>query len=940
MSEPIPRQREILDSKVVNSRLDSIVRTQPPHKQWLMVLTLLKESVREGWLAVRKRFEEEGASGTDVVRANSFLMDQLICIIHNFSSAHMHQSDMRTPDDYLGLAAVGGYGRRELSPFSDLDLLFLLSRKTAPYCRHMVESILYMLWDLGLKVGHATRTVDECIWQAKADTTICTAMLEARWLWGEQNLYSQFRRRFQDEIITVSGVEFVEKKLAERDARHERLGDARYVLEPNVKEGKGGLRDLHTLFWIVRYLYGVSDMNQLVRHGVLIPSVAVRFAKAQNFLWTVRCHLHYLTGRAEDRLTFDVQQSIGQRMGYTDHAGTRGVERFMKHYFLIAKDVGNLTRLLCAVLEERHKRKPKSSFPACQRRKVEGFTLEGERLTISHEVILHKPVRLLKLFHVAHQYDMDIHPNALRLITENPTAIVKLREDLAANSLFLDLLTSRKNPVATLRLMNESGLFGRFIPDFGRVVAQMQYDMYHVYTTDEHTIRAIGVLHDIEEGHLTAELPLSTQLVQQIHSRRALYVAVLLHDLAKGRGGDHSKLGARVAWKLCPRFGLTPEESETVSWLVLKHLYMSHTAFKRDLDDSKTVKDFVRVVQSPERLRLLLLLTCCDIRAVGPMAWNGWKGALLRDLYYRAAETMAGTSPIPSHDCRVEKAINALRVSLSDWPSTMVKAYLALGYPSYWLGFTAEAHVRHAHLIRAAEVSGRPLTLESRQDSSRAGTELVIYTSDHPGLFSQMAGAIALSGESILDARVVTLANGMALDTFWIQELESTDGNERSIRLKKIFSTIENVLQGKLHLEKEFKKNNKNMFNRTHVFKVPPRCIIDNSASQTHTVIEINGRDHPGFLFNVTSTLTELGLQISYAQIATYGERVVDVFYVKDIFGMKITHTAKVRQVRRRVLEVLGDLHAPPEPLCHSLLYVPYRNVRAAGRKASVMEEK
>ncbi|VBB69459.1 [Protein-PII] uridylyltransferase [invertebrate metagenome] len=942
MSEPIPGQREIIDRKAINVRLDAIAHTQPRKKQWIMVLALLKEMVYNGRVVVRHRFEEDGASGTDVVRANSFLMDQLIRIIHDFTDTHMLPPRVQTIGDHLGLAAVGGYGRRELSPCSDLDLLFLLSYKTTPYCEQMVECILYMLWDLGLKVGHATRTVDECIQQAKADTTVRTAMLEARWLWGAQDLYNQFRLRFQDEIVKVSAIEFVETKLAERDARHERLGDARYVLEPNVKEGKGGLRDLHTLFWIVRYLYGVSDMGQLVKRGVLIPSVAARFAKAQNFLWTVRCHLHYLTGRAEDRLTFDVQQSIGHRMGYTDHAGTRGVERFMKHYFLIAKDVGNLTRILCAVLEERHKRKPKLSFPAltCQRRAVEGFALEGGRLTITPEIVVHEPVRLIQLFHVAHKHDIDIHPNALRLITENLTAIVKLRDDPAANGLFLDILTARKNPVATLRLMNESSLFGRFIPDFGRVVAQMQYDMYHVYTTDEHTIRAIGVLHDIEAGELAAELPLSTQLIQQVHSRRALYMAVLLHDLAKGRGGDHSELGTRVAWKLCTRFRLTAEESDTTSWLVLHHLHMSRTAFKRDLDDAKTVEDFVKVVQSPERLRLLLLLTCCDIRAVGPMAWNGWKGALLRELYYRAAEAIAGASSIPSRDSRVAKAMDALRMALSDWPLAAVQAHLARGYPAYWLGFQTEAHVRHAHLIRAAEASGRLLTFEYRRDPSRAGTELVIYTSDHPGLFSQMAGAIALTGESVVDARVITLANGMALDTFWIQEPHSTDEDEQIIRLQQIATTIEKVLKGYVQPELEFRrrKNRKGLFNRIQVFKVPPRCIIDNTASKTHTVVEINGRDRPGFLFNVTSTLTGLGLRISSAQIATYGERVVDVFYVKDIFGMKITHGAKVHQVRRRVLEVLGDLNAPLEPLWPLSPRARNRNVRAAGRKAAMEE--
>ncbi|KAF0118544.1 MAG: protein-PII uridylyltransferase [Rhodospirillaceae bacterium] len=949
MSQNVPKQREIIDRQHVNALLDRIAHEQPRQKQRPLVLALLKDVLQNGRAAVRRRFEENDASGTDVVRANSFLMDQVIRVIHDFANEHVLETGVRTIGDHLSLAAVGGYGRGELSPFSDLDLLFLLPYKTTPYCEQTVEYILYLLWDLGLKVGHATRTVEECLRQARADTTIRTALLEARWVWGEQDLYRQFQTYFQEEILKASGIEFVETKLAERDTRHDRLGDTRYVLEPNIKEGKGGLRDLHTLFWIARYLYGVSDMGQLVNFGVLTQDAAARFTKARNFLWTVRCHLHYLTGRAEDRLTFDIQQGIGLRMGYTDHAGARGVERFMKHYFLIAKDVGDLTRILCAVLEERHKRKPKLRFPAFtfRRRAVEGFALEGGRLTLTPESIARDPVRLIRLFHVSHKHAIDIHPNALRLITENLTRITKLRDNPEANGLFLDILTARKNPLATLRLMNESGTFGRFIPDFGRVVAQMQYDMYHVYTTDEHTIRAIGALHDIEEGRFEHELPLSTRLVHQIHSRRALYVAVLLHDIAKGRGGDHSELGARVAWKLGPRFGLTQEEIDTTSWLVLNHLNMSRTAFKRDLDDATTVADFVRMVQSPERLRLLLLLTCCDIRAVGPTTWNGWKGALLRDLYYRSCETMAGAPSVPSRDHRVETAKETVRAALADWPSALVEAHLARGYPSYWLGFATEAHLRHARMVRTAEENGRPLTIECRQDPSRSGTEIVIYTNDHPGLFSQMAGAIALAGESIIDARIITLVNGMALDTFWIQGPYGADDDtveakaEAERRLKKIVATVENVLQGNIRPEQEFRKNTKRFPHRTEVFTVPPRCIIDNTASQTHTVIEVNGRDRPGFLFDVTSTLTALGLQISSAQIATYGERVVDVFYVKDIFGMKIIHEAKVREIRLHVLAVLGDPHAPAEsspPVAPPSPHSRKRNVFSAGRKATLEE--
>ncbi|MBF0094828.1 MAG: [protein-PII] uridylyltransferase, partial [Alphaproteobacteria bacterium] len=823
------------------------------------------------------------------------------------------------------------------APFSDLDLLFLLPNERTPYFESLIEYLLYMLWDLGLKVGHSSRSVDECMRQAQADTTIRTAMLEARWLWGDQELYKTFRKRFRTEI-KGQVVDFVESKLAERDARHERMGDTRYVLEPNIKEGKGGLRDLHTLFWICRSLFGVSEMGELVSMGVLTRQDATRFAKAQNFMWTVRCHLHYLTGRPEERLTFDLQPAIARRMGYTDHAGARDVERFMRHYFLTAKDVGDLTRIVCAVLEEQHKRKPRFSLPSFTfwKREVDGFVIEGGRLNVSDpEAFSNTPLKLIKLFHAAHTHGIDIHPRALQLVTQNLGKLARLREDPEANRLFIDILTSKANPMLALRSLNESGVFGRFIPDFGRVVAQMQYDMYHVYTTDEHTIRAIGVLHSLEDGSMAEDAPLTSKVIHQIQSRRALYVAVLLHDIAKGRGGDHCELGAKVALKLGKRFGLSAEETETVSWLVEHHLLMTRTAFKRDIDDFATVDHFVRIVQSPERLRLLLILTCADIRAVSTVSWTGWKASLLRNLYMRAEEAMSGGEAAPSRLQRIEAAKDALRAVLADQPKEEVEAHMARGYPSYWLAFDTAAHERHAHLVMDAEKAGRSLTVDTRFDPARAATVVTVYTNDHPGLFSQIAGAIALAGESVVDAKIVTMANGMALDTFWIQG--HTVGKPlASTKMKKITETIGEALSGRIQPVVEFKKPRSALPSRTHVFKVPPRVIVDNSASNTHTVVEVNGRDRPGLLFALTLALTRLGLQISSAQISTFGERVVDVFYVKDVFGMKVDHPGKLRDIRKGMLEALGDPSGsasadPPPPLPPPP--IPKRRPRALGGK-------
>lgn len=888
-----------LDGRLSGDVADSAIRP--------ILMEELSSALEAGRVEVRRRLESSEGTGSDTVVELSYLTDQILRVLFDFATARVFKRGVPTTGEKLSLMAIGGYGRGELAPGSDLDLLFLLPYKKTPFTENLVEYMLYVLWDLGFKVGHAVRTVNDNIKQAMADMTIRTALLESRWIWGDQDLAHDLQTRFRAEVVEGTGMAFVDAKLSERDARHERLGDSRYVLEPNIKEDKGGLRDLHTLYWIARYLYGVSNVQDLVDLELIHSDAALRFQKAYDFLWTVRCHIHYVTGRIDNRLTFDLQPRLAELMGYTDHAGGSAVERFMKHYFLIAKDVGDLTRIISAVLEEKERRKPLLRLPAVLRRKtLEGFAVEGGRITVSSDdAFAQDPIKLIRIFHVAQDNGLDLHPHALELITRNLHLVNDIRDDVDANRLFVDIMTFQKGPESMLRLMNEAGVFGRFVPDFGRVVAQMQFDMYHVYTTDEHTIRAIGILHRIEKGALKDELPIASEIVGKIQSRRALYASVLLHDIAKGRGGDHSELGADIALTLCPRFGLTDEETETVSWLVRQHLLMSNTAFKRDLDDPKTIVDFCAAVQSPERLKLLLVLTCADIRAVGPKVWNDWKATLLRALYNRAEERMSGAHSTATLDARASRAREALAERLSDWPVASRKTFVESGFSSYWVTYDLDTHERHARFIRSAKNSDQDIAIEFAIDKARAVTEMMIYTPDHPGLFAKIAGALALSNVSIVDAKVLTLSNGMALDTFTVQDFNGTVLTTET-KLNRIKSRVIAALEGRLRLDRELESVEDKQTDRAQALEAPPRVIIDNTASKLFSVIEINGHDRPGILFDITKVISELALQIGSAHISTYGERVVDVFYVKDVFGMKVENETKIRQIREALGKAIG----------------------------------
>jgi [protein-PII] uridylyltransferase len=877
------------------------------------VLDKLKQLLRDARTEAAHQLAADG-KGRRCAESLSAFQDELIRLVYDYTVSNVYRATNPSDAERMAIIATGGYGRGMLAPFSDVDLLFLLPYKQTPWGESVVEYMLYLLWDLGLKVGHATRTVEQSLKLARADITIRTALLDSRLILGDQSLFEELTRRFRREVVSGTARQFVEAKLAERDERHRRAGESRYRVEPNIKDGKGGLRDLHTLHWLAKYLYGDGVNPATVEARVFTAEEHTTFRGCVDFLWSVRCNLHFLAGRAEERLTFDVQTAMAERLGYVQRRGLRAVERFMKHYFLVAKDVGDLTTILCSALEiEQVKPSPGltqllNPLSWRTRRRIRAssdFRIDNGRLSIADaDVFKRDPVNLIRFFAKAEQTGAFFHPDAVRLLRRSLRLIDdKLRNDAEANRIFLELLCSDKNPEPTLRRMNEAGVLGRFVPEFGKVVSMMQFNMYHHYTVDEHLIRAVGMLSDIEHGMAAEPHPLSTSIIKTIQHRRVLYVAAFLHDIAKGRTEDHSKVGAQIARTLCPRFGMSAAETETVAWLVEHHLLMSSIAFSRDISDARTIRDFADVVQSPERLKLLLILTVADIRAVGPSAWNGWKGQLLRGLYFETEPVVAGGHTLLASRDRIAAAQATFRAAVADWPAEEVERFIGRHYPDYWLRTETRKVVEHFKLVAGAEKAGEKLASTFTTDAFTAITELSLFAPNHPRLLALFAGACAASGANISGAHISTTRDGFALDTFLLAREFDHDEDELR-RARRIADTIEKLLKGEIRLSALMAKRRGK--GRLGAFKVAPEVLLDNALSNQFTVIEVSGLDRPGLLFELTNTLSDLNLDITSAHITTFGEKAVDVFYVTDLTNKKITSPQRHNAIRERLLAVLG----------------------------------
>jgi len=879
-------------------------------------LELLKTAELEGRAIIGAAFKASRDNARATIRSYAYLTDQLIRAVMDLAIERLHPLPNPTASQRISVIAVGGSGRAEMAPFSDVDLLFLTPYKQTAWGESLIESVLYILWDLRLKVGYSVRTVADCVRFGRDDITVRTSLLENRYLWGDKDLARELDNTLWTSLFANTGAEFTEAKLRERSARHKQHG-ARYKLEPNIKEGKGGLRDLQTLYWIGKYLYNAKSTGDLIEHGVLTKAEHAVFERAEAFLWTVRCHLHLLAKRPSEVLTFDVQVEIAEALGFEDDAGQRAVEQFMQQYFRHATAVGELTRVFLTALETNHIKKAPTFreaflnvFSSGPPKVADGFLVENGRLNVADKTMFKKdPVSILRLFSEGLRTGVLIHPGAMLLVKANLNLIdEKMRRDPEANKIFLDLLLGTKNPERPLRRMNELGVLGAFVPEFERIVAMMQFNVYHHYTVDEHTIQCISNLSMIERRELTEDLPVASGILEAGVDRRVLFVALLLHDIGKGLPEDHSVAGARIAERICPRFGLSDDETETVVWLVRNHLLMSDVAQKRDISDARTVEDFAALVESRTRLKLLTVLTVCDIRGVGPGVWNNWKAVLLRDLYRMTNETLsAGTSSLSKSE-RVEDSKAAFAEAAADWEKAELSQVLDIHYDAFWMGLDTDTQLVLAGLGLKAEAGA--VEIDMRPEPDRDATRAAFAMQDHPGIFSRLTGALALVGANVVDAKTFTSSTGIAASVFWIQDSEGKP-YEKS-RLSRLKKMIERTLAGELVAREALKEKDK-VKKRDSEFIVPTQISFDNDGSEIFTIIEVDTLDRPGLLHDLARTLTACNLSIASATIATYGKQAVDTFYVKDLFGLKMHAKSKQATIERALRQAIEPVEDTPE---------------------------
>ncbi|WP_425303933.1 [protein-PII] uridylyltransferase [Wenxinia saemankumensis] len=858
----------------------------------------------KGTAAIEAAFLAAPFEARPTIRAYAWLTDCIVAEVLRIATEVLHPLSNPTAAERLALIAVGGYGRGEMAPHSDVDLLFLTPYKITPWAESVIESMLYVLWDLHYKVGHASRTVKECVRLARDDFTIRTSLVEFRYLTGYAPLARQLRQRLWLDLFRSTAPEFIEAKLKERSERHRKQGGQRYVVEPNVKEGKGGLRDLQSLYWIGKYVYNVETASELVGEGIFTEDEYQTFRAAEEFLWAVRCHMHLLSGRAMDQLTFDLQVEVAERMGYRDYGGRRAVEHFMQDYFRHATRVGELTRIFLTAQETTHlKQEPLLTRLLPRRRRAKPpYAIKQNRLTVADEAaFLGDHVNMLRIFEEALRTGTLLHPDAMRLIASNLDVIDRaMRHDREANRIFLDLMLRHGNPERALRRMNELGVLAAFMPEFAPIVAMVQYNMYHSYTVDEHTIQCVSTLAQIERGELAEELPVASRILSEGVNRRVLYVAMLLHDIGKGRDEDHSILGARIARTVCPRLGLSRKETDTVDWLVRYHLLMSDMAQKRDISDPRTVRDFAKAVKSQERLDLLTVLTVCDIRGVGPNVWNNWKAMLFRGLYTATRQALATGLEDLNREARETEAKKRLREALPDWEGKALRAETARHYGPYWQGLSTETHALFARLLR--ELRDDEVRIDLELDPDRDATRAAFAMVDHPGLFSRMSGALALVGANVVDARTYTSKDGYATAVFWIQDADGHPYEE--VRLPRLRQMITRTLRGEV-VTREALVERDRVKKRERAFSVPTSITFDNDGSEIYTIIEVDTRDRPGLLHDLTRALAENNVYIASAVIATYGEQVVDSFYVKDMFGLKFHSETRRKALERKLREAI-----------------------------------
>ncbi len=888
-------QQQLHSSRQIVTELFDIEAFDQALAETEQALPLFRQTLKDAAQTLKELFLA-GRVATELVLARAHLVDLLI--------VRAWRLYFDADDQGIALVAVGGYGRHELHPGSDIDVLILLRDSDEPY-KTAIESFLLFLWDIGLEIGHSVRNIAECAEEAARDITVATNLQESRLLTGPQNLFAaQCELNAPDRVWP--GPDYFRVKLEEQNARHLKYHETAYNLEPNIKEGPGGLRDIQMIGWVAKRHFGVDTLHELVKHTFLTEQEYKTLHEGQAFLWQIRFGLHVLTGRREDRLLFDHQRSLAQQFGYRDQYNRLAVEQFMKQYYITVMELSRLNEMLLQLFKEDILYADDSAEPVLLNKR---FQLRKGFIEVCHEgTFRHYPFSLLEIFLLLQQHPeiKGVRANTIRLIRNHRYLIDEnFRDDLRCRSLFMEIFRQRHGLTHELRRMNLYGILAAYIPAFSNIVGQMQHDLFHAYTVDEHTLRLIRNLRRFTVPEFQQEFPLSSEIIETIPKQELLLLAGLFHDIAKGRGGRHPELGAIDATEFCRRHKLGAYDTDIVAWLVKNHLLMSTTAQREDISDPDVVHQFARRVNDLQHLNYLYLLTVADIRATSDSVWNAWKDSLLKQLYHATRRTLRRGLDNPllhaEHIARVQEQACDLLKREPLKKEDIKQLWDELG-DEYFLRYDAGEISWHTHDILHTHENDLPLIL-CRRASQRGGTEIFIYTRNHRNLFATITLVLEQQGMNVVDARIFSSSSDFTLDTFLIL---GTDNEP--VKDQDVITQLHTMLQQKIRAnDTEIKPLAINLPRQAKHFKFATRIHIETDEQNQRTILNITAYDRPGLLSRIATALSQCEIQIQNARIATYGERAEDIFFISDAQNRPVKDEKQITCLKKNILEFLED---------------------------------
>ena len=882
-------------------------------------LDVLREHLAQAYGELRSR-HEDGASGEESVHTRAAFMDDLLRELYHAARAEVRAAGH--PPSPLVLVALGGYGRGELHPSSDVDLMLIHGARTSPppathevppYVQRMAQEIFYTLWDLGLRVGHACRSLDDCLAIARTDLPSRTSMQAARVLAGDRRLFQTLQRTLRREVLRKDYAEFLREMLAERDERYRKHGGSVYVQEPNVKESAGGLRDVHTAIWLASARFGARTLRELENRGLVTAKERAAMDQALTFLWRVRNELHFLAGTKQDVLDRGLQAAVAKALGYADDPVRLGVETFMREYYLHARAIHRMSARLIARCQEGLARRGAAGRRVRRAALADGLVAYEGRLHLAEPGALQTdPARIVRVFWHAQQLGIELGVDLERAVEDAaPTLAAEAwRASPALRQLFLAILRPWGRVATTLRRMHDTGVLGAYLPEFGALTCLVQYDHYHRYSVDQHSLLAVETLEGLAPGR-GADADELVEILAEVERPELLMLGILLHDIGKAQGHGHAEKGVPLIKAVTRRLNLDPDDAALVEFLVEHHLLLSHVAERRDLDDPKTVERLARVVRFPAWLTMLYLLTCADIRAVGPGVWSAWRAALLRELYVRTRTRLAGRSPKPPRRAAVAHRIVQALADPTYRPAA--EAHLARVSDRYVRSTSPQRMAAHVRLIE--RLRDEPVATELFHYPDLGTSDFVVVTRDTPGLFALIAGTLAAHQVNVLSAQIETRADGIAVDTFHVNDPRG-DAIDDESRWERLTGDLRRTLAGEVSMEALLTARPP----RAPAAPLPKpvaraRVTVDNSVSDSRTVVEVKAPDRVGLLYRVTRALAEAGCDIATAKIATDLDQAFDAFYVTDRARRKIEAPAAVAALCHAVaaaLDGVDELDARP----------------------------